>query len=207
MEQTWRWFGPDDVVSLQDARQAGATGIVSALHHLPTGEVWEKHEILKRKKLIEDAGLSWSVAESIPVHENIKTGTDDFKKRIENYKTSLRNLSSCGVNKVCYNFMPLLDATRTDFQYFLPDGSAALLYNATAFAAFELFILKRKGAEEIYNEQMQEKAHAYLATLSEHQKASLIATIVAGFPGVGTNYTLEAFQKSLEIYKDIDALE
>ncbi len=207
MEQTWRWFGPDDVVSLHDAKQAGATGIVSALHHIPTGQVWEKEEILKRKHLIEKVGLTWAVAESIPVHEDIKTRSRNFEKYIENYKTSIRNLAGCGISTVCYNFMPLLDATRTDFQYFLPDGSAALLFNATAFAAFELFILKRKGAEDMYDIQQQENAHAYLGGLSVRQKDSLIATIVAGFPGVGTNYTLAEFQKSLDLYKELGAIE
>lgn len=205
MEQAWRWFGPHDVVSLQDVKQAGATGVVSALHHIPTGDVWEKEEILKRKQLIEKAGLVWTVAESIPVHENIKTRTGNYQQLIENYQTSLRNISSCGVYTVCYNFMPLLDATRTDFSYFLPDGSSALLFNATAFAAFELFILKRKGAAALYDAQQQEKAFAYLEGLSSHQKDALIATIIAGFPGVGTNYTLDQFQKSLDIYKDINA--
>lgn len=205
MKQVWRWFGPDDVVTLNDARQAGATGIVSALHHIPAGDVWEKGEISKRKQLIEDAGLVWSVAESIPVHENIKIQTGNYQQLIENYKSSIKNLSRCGIFTVCYNYMPLLDATRTDFKYFLSDGSSALLFNTTAFAAFELFILKRKGAEEIYDPARQKEAHSYLAGLTYHQKDALIGTIVAGFPGVGSSYTLSEFQEHLNVYKDITA--
>ena len=205
MEQTWRWFGPGDTVSLSDAKQAGATGIVSALHHIPTGEVWKKEEIDKRNLEIENAGLSWAVAESIPVHENIKTRSGNYKQLLENYKTSLSNLSSCNIPTVCYNFMPVLDATRTDFNYVLPNGTSALLFNATAFAAFELYLLRRKGAEDLYDASQQKKAKEYLDSLSKHQVSALTSTVVAGFPGVGTNYTLAEFQTSLDTYKDINA--
>jgi mannonate dehydratase len=205
MEQTWRWFGPMDPVSLADARQAGVTGIVTALHHVPTGEVWEKAEILKRKKEVEDAGLRWSVAESIPVHESIKTRTGEYKRYIENYQQSLRNIGECGINTLCYNFMPVLDATRTDFKYELPDGSTALLFDVRAFAAFELFMLKRPGAKELYTEAQQQKAKEYLDSLSKEQVDALVATVVAGFPGVGENYTLDQFQAVLDAYKNISA--
>lgn len=207
MEKTWRWFGPTDPVSLADARQAGATGIVTALHHIPSGEVWSKAEILKRKMEVESAGLSWSVAESIPVHESIKTQTGLYQQHIENYKQSIRHVGDCGIDTVCYNFMPVLDATRTDFNHELPDGATALLFDVTAFAAFELFLLKRPGAEKLYSEAQQQKAREYLDGLSSDQVDALVATVVAGFPGVGENYTLEEFQAVLDTYQNISARE
>lgn len=205
MEHTWRWFGPTDTVSLWDARQAGAVGIVTALHHVPTGEVWQKEEINKRKVEIEKAGMYWAVAESIPVHENIKTRSSNYKILIENYKTSLRNLGASGVNTVCYNFMPVLDATRTDFYYVLDDRSTALVYDKIALAAFELFLLKRPDAEHDYTTQERHKAEAYFKTLSPSQKDNLSHTVVAGFPGIGADYTLAQFQSVLDTYKDISA--
>lgn len=207
MEQTWRWFGPQDPVSLMDARQAGAMGIVSALHHLPFGAVWEVEEIMQRKKVIEEAGLRWLVAESIPVHENIKTRTGRYQEYLENYKQSVRNLGKCGIHTLCYNFMPVLDATRTDFNYRLADGSIALLYDAIALAAFELYLLKRPGADSFYADDQKEQAKKYLEGLSEEQVAALVRTVVAGFPGVGADYTLEQFQTVLDTYRHIGAAE
>ena len=203
MEQTWRWFGPGDPVSLQDAKQTGATGVVTALHHIPHGEVWPVEEINKRKSEVEQAGLRWSVVESITVHEHIKTRTGNYKSFIDKYKTSIRNIASCGIPVITYNFMPVNDWTRTKLNYQMPDGSLALYFNWIDLAVFDIYILKRENAALSYSEKIQEKAKERFDSYREKELEELAGVVMFGIPGEKKITTNDMLQK-LQAYNNID---
>ena len=213
MEQTWRWYGPSDPVTLTDIRQAGATGIVTALHEIPIGEVWTVEDLEKRKRMIEwdfsknpprKRGLTWSVIESIPVHEDIKLGKPDRDKYIEKYQQSVRNVGWVGINSICYNFMPVVDWTRTNLEMQLDDGAKALQFDIAEFAAFDVYMLRRPDAEKAYDDEILDRAKQRFEAMSDEQRYVLQKNIIAGLPGGQEGYTLEQFQAKLNDYKNID---
>ena len=205
MTQTWRWYGPNDPVSLLDVRQAGATGVVNALHHIPNGDIWSVKEIQKRKNEIEKAGLTWDVVESLPVHEKIKTRSADFEQIIENYKESMKNLAACGVYVICYNFMPILDWTRTRLDMPLENGSLALEYNASELRVFDLCILRREGAEQDYTIEEIEQAKNQFKNLEALDIQRISDNMLKGLPGSEEGYSMEEFKAMLDTYKGINA--
>jgi len=205
MEQTWRWYGPQDPVSLRDIIQAGATGIVSALHEVPTGEVWSAEALKERKRIIEEAGLTWSVVESIPVHEEIKYGGPNRDQFIEAYKQSIRNMGACGIDTLCYNFMPVVDWTRTDLDFLWADESIALRFDRREFAVFDLHILKRPGAEAEYKPEELAAAKTLFEGMSHEKRTKLTYNIIRGLPGTmcEAHDSVDQFQKALDNYNGL----
>ena len=198
MQETWRWFGPQDPISLRQISQAGATGLVSALDHIPTGEAWPKADILERKQLIEDAGLVWSVVESVPVHNAIKSRSDGFERMIDNYKTSLTNLGRAGIKTVCYNFMPVVDWTRTNLDYELPNKSTALRFEMADFAAYDLFVLEREGSEKSYSPDTLERAQKRFKSMTDEEVGALERNIIAGLPGGEGSYDRSSIKTAIQ---------
>lgn len=200
MQETWRWFGPEDPVTLRQVKQTGATGIVSALDHIPTGEAWPLDDVLARKRIIEEAGLTWSVVESVPVHNAIKSRTGDFERMIENYKTSLINLGKAGIETVCYNFMPVVDWTRTSLSYEMGNNSVALRFEMTDFAAYDIFVLKREGARDSYSPGVVAKAEQRFAHMTPEEVAALESNIIAGLPGGEGSYNAATIKQAIELF-------
>lgn len=203
--QSMRWYGPSDPVSLSDIRQSGAAGVVTALHSLLPGEVWPTEQIRERRDMIHAAGMEWSAVESLPVSEQIKSRSGDYLQHIENYRTSLRNLAECGITTVTYNFMPVLDWTRTNVSYQLADGSRALLFERAAFVAYDLFILERAGAESDYTPAEVETARQRFEAMSDDERRTLSASLLMGLPGADESFTLEQIRTELARYRDIDS--
>lgn len=203
MIETWRWFGPSDSISLQKIRQAGATGIVTSLHEVKTGDIWKIEAIAERKKMIEQAGLQWTVIESIPVHNDIKTRSGNFLQLIENYKQSIKNAAACGVYTICYNFMPVVDWTRTNLLYRLPNNSHALRFEMTDFAAYDMYLLQRSGATESYSDDVKEKANQRFSKMDDAERVALEKNIIAGLPGGEGSYTRESIQQAIQQFIDL----
>ncbi len=197
MEQTWRWFGPDDPVTLENVVQAGATGVVTSLHHIPAGEAWPLEEVLERKAMIEAAGLRWSVVESIPLHNDLKTRSGNYETLLENYRTSLRHVGAAGVPVVCYNFMPVVDWTRTSLDYALPNASRALRFEMADFAAYDAYILERPGAVGDYDEKILARAKARLDAMGTRERALLEENIIAGLPGGEGSYDRDGIRAAI----------
>ncbi|UUF16995.1 MULTISPECIES: mannonate dehydratase [Flavobacterium] len=204
MQQTMRWFGPNDNVSLIDIKQAGATGIVTALHQIPVGDIWTIADIKERQEIIRNYGMEWTVVESLPIHEEIKRASGNYLQYIENYKISLRNLAECGIKIITYNFMPILDWVRTDHNFINEDGSKALLYNQDAFTYFDVFLLKRPNTENDYTEIQKQNALNFGNKLSEAEKALLFKNVLLGLPGSTINFTAEQILSLLDNYANID---
>jgi len=208
-QESWRWFGPEDSVSLATIKQAGAVGVVTALHQIPVGEVWSVAAIQERKKIIEQGvkeqnGLLWNVVESLPIHEHIKQGKSDRNVYIENYKQSIKNLASCGIRCICYNFMPILDWLRTDVNYSLPDGSSTLLYNMRDVALFDMYVLKRENARGFYSEELLKEVDTYYNEISKEDLEVIKSSLLLALPGDSNNFTLERLKEGIQAYKDIN---
>ena len=203
MQETWRWFGPDDTVTLEQIRQAGAAGIVTALDHMQTGEVWPAADIDERKLMIEDAGLAWSVVESVPLHNDIKTRSGEYRRYIDNYQQSIRNLGAAGIHRVCYNFMPVVDWTRTNLTYELPNKAQALRFEMTDFAAYDLFVLKRDGAKDSYSDLIVERATERFDAMSADARAALEKNIIAGLPGGEGSYDHDGIRAAIEQFSKL----